>query len=762
MSPRRSTSSGRAGDAGRRRPRKTTASEDVPPLQVLPLFAETNRRMSEDGKTADADMVPGRSDETDSHATDGDAGSPREVTPRSASSGASSRHADANGDGGDPPEDADAGLTQPGDRGPLSRMMDGNFLAFASYTICNRAIPAVEDGLKPVQRRILHALHALDDGRFIKVANVVGHTMQYHPHGDASIGDALVYLVNKRYLIEGQGNFGNVFTGDSAAAPRYIECRLTVLARNEIFNPKTTAYIPSYDGRNKEPVLLPSKLPLLLMLGAEGIAVGLSTSILPHNFIELLEAQIKIIQNKPFAVLPDFPTGGLMDVSEYRDGVGRVKVRAVIEPRQHNRLTIRGLPYGTTTESLIASIEDAIRRKKVPVRAINDYTAEKVEVELVLSPGASPERAIKALFAFTACESALTSRIVVLQQNRPREMTVPEILRFNTELLLELLRRELEIRQSELQEAFHNKTLVQIFVEQRIYKRIEHCPTFPEVQQAVLDGFEPFRDRLRRDVTAEDVEMLLGVRIRRISLFDIQKNREEIERILKELADVEANLKALKPFAINYLKRLIKQYRPLYPRQARIDTFSAIEVRSLTAEELTIRFDPETGYLGHGIKAGEERFACSSLDKLILVWDDGRYCVMPPPEKLFVDKNLVYCAIMDRKRQMTLVYTLSDCGFTYLKRFTFGGAILNRDYRCIPAKGRICLLREGTPETLFVKYKPAKGQRIHQQCFTPADVMVKSVNARGIQMTAKPIARISDEKPRGWQDEKNGPNGKLL
>ncbi len=649
----------------------------------------------------------------------------------------------------------------PGERGPLSRLMDGNFLTFASYTICNRAIPTVEDGLKPVQRRILHSLHDMDDGRFIKVANVVGHTMQYHPHGDASIGDAIVTLVNKRYLIEGQGNFGNLFTGDSAAAARYIECRLTELARHEIFNPKTTRYIPSYDGRNEEPVLLPSKLPLLLMLGADGIAVGLSTTVLPHNFIELLEAQIAIVQKKPFLVMPDFQAGGLMDVSEYQDGVGRVKVRARIEPRQNNRLTITDLPYGQTTESLIESIEDAIRRKKVPVRQINDFTAEKVEVELVLNVGASQDAALQALYAFTACESSINSRIVALHGGRPRELTVSEILKLNTEQLLDQLNRELVLRQGELNEAFHTKTLEQIFIEERIYKRIEQMPTYERVQQAVLQGFVPFRDRLRRDVTLDDVEKLLQIRIRRISLFDMNKNREEIDGILKELAEVEANLKSLRAYAIKYLKRLIKDYKDRYPRLTEITTFGQIELRQLTARELQLKIDRENGYIGHDIRGGEPLFDCSSLDKIIVVWDDGHYKVLPPPDKLFIDKNMVYCAIFDRDRPMTCVYTEPSYGFTYIKRFTFGGAIQNKEYRLAPEKSEVRLLVEGTPETLYLKYKPAKSQRIHQQVFSPAEVMIKGVASRGIQMTSKDIAKLATAKPRWWEDDAESPKGVL-
>ncbi len=641
-----------------------------------------------------------------------------------------------------------------GGKGPLHELMDSNFLQFASYTICNRAIPTVEDGLKPVQRRIMHALWEKDDGRFIKVANIVGHTMQYHPHGDASIGEAIVNLANKRYLIEGQGNYGNIYTGDPAAATRYIECRLTELARNELFNPKLTDFIPSYDGRNKEPALLPSKLPLLLMLGAEGIAVGLSTTIFPHNFIELLEAQIEIIRNRPFKVLPDFQTGGLMDVSEYEDGTGRVKLRAVMEHRQNNKIVITALPSGQTTESLISNIEDAIKKKKVPVKQIQDFTAEKVEIELTLNPGATQDQAIKALYAFTDCEYALTSRPVVLYRNRPSEMPVSEILKSCTGQLLELLRRELDLRAKELDDLFHAKTLEQIFIEKRIYKLIEEQTTYEDVRQAVMDGFKPYLEKLRRDITVDDVEHLLQIKIRRISRYDINRNREEIKDILTEEDEVSQNLKSLRAYAVRYLKALIKKYAKLYPRLTKIANapFAQIEVRELTATELTLKLDRENGYIGTDIRNGEDLFKCSSLDKILVVWDDGRYKMMPPPDKFFVDKNHIYCAVFDRDKLFTAVYTEPDYGFTYIKRFAFGGAIQNKDYRLAPEKSKVLVLEEDTPEAVFVKYKPAKSQRIHQQMFTPSEVLVKNVSARGIQMTSKDIAKLSTKKPGWWDD----------
>ncbi len=660
--------------------------------------------------------------------------------------------------------DRQAAAAAHGGTGPLRELMDENFLMFASYTICNRAIPTVEDGLKPVQRRIMHSLWEKDDGRFIKVANVVGHTMQYHPHGDASIGDAIVNLANKRYLIEGQGNYGNLFTGDPAAATRYIECRLTELARNEVFNPKLTSFIPSYDGRNKEPVLLPCKLPLLLMLGADGIAVGLSTAIQPHNFIELLEAQIAIIQKKPFQVLPDFQTGGLMDVSEYADGVGRVKLRATIEHRQPNKLVITALPWGQTTESLIADIEEAIQKKKVPVKQINDFTSEKVEIELLLNVGATQDQTIKALYAFTSCESSISSRPVVLFGNRPREMTVSEILHACTEQLLDLLNRELELRKRELDDLFHSKTLDQIFIEERIYKRIEEQTSYEAVQQAVLEGFKPFRKKLRRDITLDDVENLLQIKIRRISRYDIDKNRQEIAAILKEESEVAENIKGLRGYTVRYLKNLIKKYKDKYPRLTKVapSAFAQIEVRALTATELTLKIDRENGYIGTDLRGGEELFKCSSHDKIIVVWNDGRYKMMPPPDKFFVDKQGgSYCQIFDRDKEFTAIYTEPHYGFSYIKRFVFGGAIQNKEYHLAPENSKLILFEEGVPEAVYVKYKPAKAQRIHQQMFSPGEVLVKGVSAKGIQMTSKDISKIATKKPGWWDDNEATPKGVL-
>ena len=644
--------------------------------------------------------------------------------------------------------------------GPLHQLMDTNFLQYASYVIRDRAIPELDDGLKPVQRRILHALYEKDDGRFIKVANIVGHTMQYHPHGDASIGDALVTLVNRGYLIEGQGNFGNIHTGDPAAAPRYIECRLTDLAATQLFNPDLTDFIPSYDGRNKEPVVLPAKLPLLLMLGTEGIAVGLSTRVLPHNFGELLQAQVAILQKKPFKLIPDFLQGGLIDAREYDEGRGKVRCRAVIDQKDEATLVIRELPFGVTTELLIDSIEDAAKKGKIKTKAIRDYTAGKVEIEIALAADADIQQTIQALYVFSQCEVSVALRPIVIKEQRPVEMSVHDILRHNTKRLVELLRKELQIERKKIDEALQAASLVRLFIVNRIYKRIEECKTAPEVRQAILNGLAPFRDQLRRDITNDDLDMLLAIPIKRISLYDINKSRKEEDDLLADFAAVEENLTDVTAYTIKYLKGLYRDYADLYPRKTKEAKFDAIEVRELTAEEHAVSLDREKGYLGYAV-SGEPLFRCSSYDKLILVWNDCRYRVLPPPEKLFVDKNLVYAAIYDRDRVMTLVYEAD--GISHLKRFTFGGVIQNKDYFCIPEgeTGKVHFFADNQPATLYVKYAPRKGQQIHQQEFEPKKVAVRTPKTRGIQMTTKIIAAIDTQKPRNW-DDKAGPKGALV
>jgi topoisomerase-4 subunit A len=634
---------------------------------------------------------------------------------------------------------------------PLHRRVDRSFLDYASYVIRDRAIPNLEDGLKPVQRRILWAMHETDDGRFTKVANVIGDTTKYHPHGDASIGDALVVLANKRYLVDRQGNYGNIFTGDPPAAPRYIECRLSELARNEIFNDELTEFVPSYDGRKREPVALPSKLPLLLMLGTEGIAVGMSARILPHNFIELLEAQIAILKKESFKCLPDFQTGGLMNAREYADGKGSIKVRAKIKERDESTVVIKEIPPGTTTESLMASIEDASRKGKIKVKSVNDFTSEEVEIEVKAPSGVSAQQLIDALYAFTDCEVTIASRIIVIKDNRPVEMTVSEVLRENTEQLVALMKRELELREKKLLEDIHARTLERIFIEERIYKKIEQCKTNEAVFAAVHDGLKPFKKELHREVTDADVERLLQVRIRRISLFDINKHREETEKIKGDLAETRKNLKNLTKYVISHLQALIEKYGPLYPRLTKSSRYDEVDAKEVAFKAFKVAYDRESGYVGYKVSGEEFRTDCTKFDKILLVFKDGHYKVTELPEKLFVGPDLFYCGLPERDRIFTLVYTNRDA--TYLKRFTFGGTILNRDYNCIPEKSRILFFEPDTPKEIFIRYKAAPYQKINQQTCDPKEVEVKGAKTRGRQLSIKEVAAVNSKPPRGWDPE---------
>ncbi len=634
---------------------------------------------------------------------------------------------------------------------PLHGRVNRSFLDYASYVIRDRAIPHIADGLKPVQRRILWALHQMDDGRFMKVANVTGETMKYHPHGNASIDDALVVLTNKRYLIEGQGNFGNVFTGDPAAAPRYIECRLTQLAREELFNDEITERVPSYDGRREEPVSLPSKLPLLLMLGTEGIAVGMSSRILPHNLPELLEAQIAILKNEPFRCLPDFQTGGLMDARGYKDGTGEIKVRAKIKIKDDSTVAITEIPPTTTTDSLMASIEDASRKGKIKVKSVNDYTSEDVEIEVKAPSGVSADQLVDALYAFTDCEVTIASRIVVIKDNRPVEMTVSEVLRENTAQLVDILKRELQLKQAKLQDELHFRTLERIFIEERIYKKIEQCKTNEAVVAAVHEGFKPFRKQLVRELTDPDVERLLQVRIRRISLFDINQHREEMEKVKADLDETRKNLKNLTRFVIAHIEALLAKYRPLYPRLTKSSRYDEVDAREVAFKAFKVAYDRESGYVGHKVSGEEFRIECTKFDKLLLVFRDGHYQMVELPEKLFVGPDVVYCGLPERERIFTCAYTNREASF--LKRFTFGGAILNKIYHCIAPKSKVLFFEPDTPAELYIKYKPAPYQKINQQTCIPTQIEVKGPKTRGRQISIKDVSSINSKPPRGWDPE---------
>lgn len=635
-----------------------------------------------------------------------------------------------------------------GDRDSLKERIDQNFLDYASYVIRDRAIPHLEDGLKPVQRRIMWVLKKLDDGKFNKVSNVAGNCMQYHPHGNVSIEDALVVLVNKEYLVEGQGNFGNIYTGDRASASRYIECRLTELARTQLFQDELTEFVPRYDGRDKEPVTLPSKLPMLLLLGAEGIAVGLSSKILPHNFTELLEAQVAILRKEEFYVLPDFKKGGLMDASNYDDGKGSVKLRAKIEVVDASTLVIREVPQTSTSESIVSSIEDATRKGKIKIKSISDFTASEIEIELKLAAGIDAEKTMQALYAFTECETSISSRIIVIDGDRPAEMTVSEVLQRNTTRLRELLELELKIKEEKLLEDIFFRTLVRIFIENRIYKKIEAAKTSQQVTDNIFKGFKPFENELWRPLKDDDVEMLLRVPIRRISLFDINKHKEDLEKVQAELEETQKYLRSVTRYTISHLKRLIKEYGDQYPRRTEITEFETVTAKEVVHRALKFGYDRTKGYFGYKVNGEEFVMTVSELDKIVQVRGDGIFIVTQVESKAYGGSELHYLGHASKEQQMIVVYSLKGIG--YVKRFRFGGTILNKEYRYVPEKAKVLFVSEFFSGTLFVKYAPSPKQKINAQFINTEGLKVKTAKANGNQVSIKRIKSVNDSKPRGW------------
>ncbi|MFZ5762513.1 MAG: DNA topoisomerase IV subunit A [Thermodesulfobacteriota bacterium] len=631
--------------------------------------------------------------------------------------------------------------------GELHKLFDENFLDYTSYVIRERAIPDVADGLKPVQRRILQTLFNMDDGRFHKVANVVGETMKLHPHGDASIFAALVNLANKGFLIDRQGNYGNIYTGDSASAARYIECRLTPLAREAMFNPDLTEFVESYDGRAKEPVTLPAKLPLLLMQGAEGIAVGMATKIMPHNFCELLTAQKKILRDEPFEIYPDFQQGGLLDVSDYQDGNGRIRCRARIEEKDDKTIVIREIPYGTTTQSLSESVEKAARGSRLKIVSINDYTAEEVEIEIKLPRNVYAGDTVKALFAFTDCEVPLSPNLTVIRDNNPVTLTVSEVLRANTEKLVADLERELKIELDRLKEKLHAQLLEQIFIEERIYKEIEECKTFELVISTVEEALTPFREQLVRDVTREDIDRLLEIRIKRISRYDIDKKRKEVKAVRDAIKAVERDLKDMTAFAIRYLDDLLDRYGHLYPRRTELAAFDEVQARQVALSNLTVGYDRETGFLGHTVKgAVEHTFACSEYDKLLLVFKNGSYKVVNVPDKVFVGHEVIWVGKVEEKKVFNVLYREGTQNVCYVKRFETPKFILEKEYRLFPEHKRseVLFLKVGAGVKVRVHYAPSKRARSNKEDVLFDDYLVKGASAIGKRLALRPLRKFEE------------------
>lgn len=636
--------------------------------------------------------------------------------------------------------------------GKLQRMFDINFLDYTSYVIRERAIPDIDDGLKPVQRRLLQTLHNVDDGRFHKVANIVGETMKLHPHGDQSIFAALVNLANKEYLIERQGNFGNIFTGDQASAARYIECRLTPLARETLFNRDLTEYVESYDGRMQEPVTLPSKLPLLLLLGAEGIAVGMATKIMPHNFNELLQAQISHLRGEEFTLYPDFLRGGIIDVSEYDRGNGRIRCRALIEEADEKTIVIRELPYNITTQSLIDSVEKAAKAGKLKITSINDYTAEIVEVEIKLPRGVYAEETIDALYAFTECEVSVSPNLVVIRESMPCLLSVDEVLKHNTDKLIGDLEKELRIELGRLRERLHARKLEQIFIEERLYKEIEEISVYDKIMSTVAASLTPFAEELVREVTAEDIEKLLEIKIKRISRFDINRQEKEIRAIETEISKVEKSLKDMVGFTISYLENLLAKYGEQFPRKSKIKHFDQVDVRAAAFSNLQVGYHRESGYLGYKVKAEDDKndleISCSELDRILLIFSNGLYKVINVTEKFFIGGELVWMGVVRNKMVFNIVYRNGSENHSYVKRFRTPKFILNRDYRLFPEHKRsvIQFLEVGDKGVRArVSLVPSARARYNSLDLEMDEYLIKAAGAIGKRVSNRVVRRITSQ-----------------
>lgn len=660
----------------------------------------------------------------------------------------------------DLPDNSDNEEGAEGDTGSkitqLSGLYENWFLEYASYVILERAVPYIEDGLKPVQRRILHSMWDLDDGRYNKVANIIGHTMKYHPHGDASIGDALVQIGQKDLLIDCQGNWGNIFTGDRAAAPRYIEARLSKFANEVVFNPKTTKWLSSYDGRNKEPETLPVKFPLLLAQGVEGIAVGLACKILPHNFNELIDASIDILRGKKIELYPDFPTGGMADVSKYNDGYrgGKVRVRAKISKHDKNTLVIQDIPFGTNTGSLIESILNANDKGKIKIRKVEDNTAEFVEILVHLAAGISPDKTIDALYATTDCELSISPNTCVIDSDKPRFIGATEILKISTDNTVQLLKRELEIRLGELEEAWHFSSLEKIFIEKRIYRDIEEQTTWEGVLEAIDKGLAKYKKLFKRAITTEDIVRLTEIRIKRISKFDSFKADEAIKNLEDEIKAVQQNLDTLVEYAIEYFKNLKKKYGKGRERKTELRHFDTIDVSQVVVNNVKLYVNREEGFAGYGLKKDEFVSDCSDIDDIIVFRKDGTMLVTKITDKTFVGKDILHIGVFKKNDERTIynmIYADGPKGFIMVKRFAVTGITRDKEYDLTKGtKGSQILYFTANPngeaEVITVTHKPvAKIKKLAFQ-FDFSTLAIKGRSALGNILTRYAVKKIEQKE----------------
>ncbi|MGV3640961.1 MAG: DNA gyrase/topoisomerase IV subunit A, partial [Adhaeribacter sp.] len=635
---------------------------------------------------------------------------------------------------------------------PVSGLYENWFLDYASYVILERAVPAIEDGLKPVQRRILHAMKEMDDGRFNKVANVIGQTMQYHPHGDASIGDAIVNLGQKDLLIETQGNWGDVRTGDSAAAARYIEARLSKFALDVVFNPDTTVWQASYDGRKNEPVTLPVKFPLLLAQGVEGIAVGLSTKIMPHNFRELIKASIDVLKGRRTEIYPDFQTGGMVDVSDYKGGArgSRIRVRATIEKVDKTLLIIRDVPYGTTTTGLMESIVKASENNKIKIKKVIDNTAANVEIHVQLPAGVSPDLTIDALYAFTDCEVSISPNICVIIDDKPHFMTADDVLQMSTIKTKDLLKRELEIRQAELNQKWHMSSLEKIFIENRIYNLIEDCETWEAVIETIDKGLDPFKNLLRREVTREDIVRLTEIKIKRISKYDAFKAEEYLRKLEEEMAEVADNLANLTRYAIAYFEGLLKKYGAGRERKTQIRTFDVITAQKVAIANQKLYVNRVDGFVGYGLKKDEFICDCSDMDDIIAITKEGKFRVSKVAEKTFMGKDLLYVGIYNKNDEhmvYNMIYVDGKSGISMAKRFSVNGVTRDKEYDLTKGnKGSRVHYLTANPnsesEVVNITLTPASTARVKSFDYDFAELMIKGKGSQGNMVTKYPVKKV--------------------
>ncbi|PLX05142.1 MAG: DNA topoisomerase IV, partial [Marinilabiliales bacterium] len=634
----------------------------------------------------------------------------------------------------------------------ISGMYKDWFLDYASYVILERAVPHVYDGLKPVHRRILHAMKRLDDGRYNKVANIIGHTMQFHPHGDASIGDALVQLGQKDLLVDTQGNWGNILTGDSAAAPRYIEARLSKFALEVVFNPKTTFWKASYDGRNKEPIALPVKFPLLLAQGVEGIAVGLSSKILPHNFNELIDASICILKDKEYEIYPDFPGGGYADCSRYNNGLrgGKVRIRAKIEKNDKKTLVIKELPYGKTTTSLIDSIISANDKGKIKIKKIDDNTAEEVEILIHLNAGVSPDKTIDALYAFNDCEISISPNACVIEEDKPHFLNVKEILEIATNNTVNLLRRELEIRKGELEENWHFLSLEKIFIDNKIYRDIEEAETHEDSVKIIHKKLKPHTKNLKREVTDDDVVRLMDIPIRRIIKFDRFKAEENLRAIEEEIKDIEHKIANIIDFTINYYKEIKKKYGKGKERKTELRSFDNIIATKVVATNEKLYVDKKEGFFGTGLKKEEYVCDCSDIDDIIVFLRNGKYMVTKVSEKSFAGKDIIHIAVFKKNDKRTIYHTVyrdGKYGKVYIKRFAVTSITRDKEYDVTKGTDNSKILYfsanpNGEAEVLKVYLKPRPKLRKLIFEYDIAELAIKGRNSQGNLLSRHEVHKV--------------------